>query len=172
MPATTPNTLAALQAVQGLILANTGTTFAALSGADAARYRVARAVYIGAPKDFKDGYLPQCQLVPLGEQIALVGQQGRVEDAILVRLRVVVDFTDWWAAEQQVLSIRDQLLPLLATHLRAGASAGGAVLALVPPPEREHGSFATVTIGEVSYRTWEITLHLIQVYVPVGGYSG
>ena len=43
MPATTPTTLGILQTLQSLILAHTGTTFAALNSADATRYGVARA---------------------------------------------------------------------------------------------------------------------------------
>ena len=59
---TAPATLSLLRAVQTLILNNVligGTSpFAALSSADATRYGVANAIYIGEPKDFRDAYLP------------------------------------------------------------------------------------------------------------------
>jgi hypothetical protein len=58
-----PATFAALQAMQSIVLAEClvggVTPFAALSSADAARFGVANAVFIGRPKDFKDAYLPQ-----------------------------------------------------------------------------------------------------------------
>ncbi len=172
MPATGPGTLAVLQSLQALILANTGTIFAALSSADATRYGVARAVYIGTPKDMKDVYVPACQLIPEAETIVIAGAQARVEDTLTVQLRVLVDFTDWWAAEQSILSIRDTLLPVLVTHLRSGAAAGGALVALSPEHTPERGTFDTVKIADVWYRAWSISLSLLQSYVPASGFSG
>lgn len=170
MVATTPNTLGMLQSLQALIIANSGTTFAALSASDATRYGVSRAVLIGAPKDFRDGYLPQLHLEPLADQIAVTHAQGRVEDSISVRLRAFVDFSDWWAAEQNILNIRDLLVPLLATHLRAGATAGGNLAALALAPGEIAGEFDTVEVAGVWYRAWACVVTLEQVYVPAGGF--
>lgn len=171
MPATLPATLATLQALQSLIIAHTGTTFAALSAADQARYGVARAVYVGAPKDFKD-YLPQLHLVPTADAVVLAGAMGRVEDTIAVDCRVVVEFNDWWAAEQSVLAIRDTLLALLLARLRAGGTAGLALVASGSEKTQPHGEFATLLVAGTWYRTWTLGLALTQVYVPVGGLSG
>ncbi|HEV2459278.1 MAG TPA: hypothetical protein VGS80_13040, partial [Ktedonobacterales bacterium] len=59
-----PATFAALRAMQSLILSEClvggVSPFAALTSADAARFGVANAVFVGRPKDFKDAYLPQC----------------------------------------------------------------------------------------------------------------
>ena len=172
MPATNPNTLGVLQALQGLIVANSGTTFAALAVADATRYGVARAVFIGAPKDFKDGALPQCQIIPEDNDVTVIGAHGRVADVLTVRLRIVVDFTDWWAAEQSILMIRDLLLPLLATHLRAGAAPSSPLAALDYAASTDHAAFTTITVAGVWYRTWSCLLRLEQIFVPTGGLVG
>jgi hypothetical protein len=164
-----PATLAALQALQSLILNNSGTTFAALSATDAARYGVARAVYIGSPKDFKDLYLPQCQIIPLAETLALAGEQARVSDTLAVEVRCAADFTDWWAAEQNILAMRDLLLPLFAAHVRAGAAAGSPLLALSFAAQEPHGIFEIVQVAGVWYRTWSCLLEIEQVYAPTSG---
>jgi hypothetical protein len=171
MTATTGNTLALLQSVQALILANTGSAFAALSAADAARYGVSRAVFVGAPKEYKDGYLPQCHIIPEADLVAVSGGASRVEDVVTCRVRVVVDFSDWWAAEQAVLAIRDQLLALFATHVRGGAAAGGAVVALDVDPKQRGGEFQTVQVAGVWYRSWSVLIEVEQVYVPSSGYQ-
>jgi hypothetical protein len=172
MTATTPNTQGTLQALQSLILANTGTTFAALGSADATRYGVTRAVYIGAPKDFKDRYLPQCHIVPVDDRITITGEQARVNDAITCEVRCIADYTDWWAAEQQILTIRDVMVPLLATHLRAGATAGGNLMASSIASVEDRGAFSTIEVAEVWYRSWSCLVMLEQVYVPSGGFVG
>jgi hypothetical protein len=172
MTATTPNTFGALQALQSLILANTGTTFAALSSADAARYGVARAVYIGAPKDFKDRYLPQCHIVPVDDRIAVIGEQARVSDAITCEVHCIADYTDWWTAEQQMLTIRDLLVPLLVRHLRAGASAGGNLIGASIASVEDRDAFSTLEVAGVWYRSWCCLVTLEQIYVPAGGFVG
>lgn len=172
MTATTPNTLGVLQALQSLILANTGTTFAALRSGDATRYGVARAVFIGAPKDFKDGYLPQCHIVPASDQIDVVGAQARVSDVITCEVRCVADYSDWWAAEQQIVAIRDVMVPLLATHLRAGATAGGNLMAAAITAVADHNAFDLLEVAGVWYRAWSCNVTLEQIYVPTGGFVG
>src|SRR6185437_413753 len=122
-----PNTLGVLRAVQSLIVNNVlvggVSPFASLSSADATRYGVSRAVYVGAPKDFRDAYLPQCYIVPEGEMMTLAGAQGRAEDQLVVRVTAVVDFSDWWTGEQNILALRDAMWPVLLAHLRGGAAA-------------------------------------------------
>src|SRR5487761_1969339 len=108
-----PNTLGVLQAMQSLIvnhaLVGGVSPFAALSAADATRYGVARAVFIGRPKDFSDAYLPQCALwIPERDEreqpVELLGMGGRVFDDLEVTVQAFVDQrTDWYVAEQTIL---------------------------------------------------------------------
>src|SRR5512146_2187893 len=83
-----PETLGALAAMRNIILAEClvggVSPFAALSAADAARYGVSRAVFIGRPKDFNDAYLPQVSLwiPPEPEQGALRSAEA-VDEAAL-----------------------------------------------------------------------------------------
>ncbi len=172
-----PNTLGMLRAIQSLIVNNVliggVSPFAALSSADAARYGVSRAVYIGAPKDFRDGYLPQCHIVPEGEAVTLMGAQGRAEDHLVVRVTAVVDFSDWWAAEQNILALRDAMWPVLLAHLRGGATAGTGFVALDPDEnasERSHASgFEMMEVAGVWYRAWTCHLMARQVWAASGG---
>ncbi|HLJ81242.1 MAG TPA: hypothetical protein VKT52_07150, partial [Ktedonobacterales bacterium] len=92
-----PGTFAALQAMQAIILdeclVGGASPFAALSSADATRYGVANAVFVGRPKDFKDAYLPQCCLwIPERDEpeqpVELVGfSTGRVTDDLEVTVQ-------------------------------------------------------------------------------------
>src|SRR5690348_8906214 len=140
MPVTLPSgpqSLAALQAMQAIILSEAlvgGTSpFAALSAGDATRYGVARAVFIGQPKDFKDAYLPQCTLwIPPGgaaqQPVEIIGYQGRVFGEIEVVVTAYVDLrADWYAGEQQVLAIRDALWPAVLRHEKLGGSVAGVI---------------------------------------------
>jgi hypothetical protein len=70
------------------------------------------------PKDSKDGYLPQCHHIEANDQIEVAGEHARVHDLITCEVRCVVDYTDWYAAEQAILTIRDLMVSLLITHLR------------------------------------------------------
>jgi hypothetical protein len=170
-----PNTLGVLRALQTLLLNNAligGTSpFASLGSADATRYGVTRAIYIGAPKDFKDGYLPQCQLVAEGDAVQVIGAQGRVADALLVRIMAVADFTDWWAGEQSILALRDAIWPVLVAHVRGGASAGTGFVALELPDAQPQGSdgFEMLEVAGVWYRTWTCHVLARQVWAPAGG---
>ena len=170
-----PNTLGVLQAVQTMLLNDVlvggSSPFAALNSTDAARYGVARAVYIGAPKDFKDGYLPQCQIVAEEDAVTLAGVQGRATDALLVRITAVVDFTDWWVAEQGILALRDAIWPVLLTHLRGGASAGTGFVALDLPETRPQArdGFDLLEVAGVWYRSWTCHILARQVWAASGG---
>jgi hypothetical protein len=173
---TAPNTLGTLRALQSLLLGNalvSGVSpFAALTSPDATRYGVTRAIYIGAPKDFKDGYLPQCHLVAEDDTVTLAGMQARATDALLVRVTAIADFTDWWSGEQTILSLRDAIWPVLLAHVRGGASAGTGFVALDLPEATPTGTgdgFGMLEVAGVWYRTW--TSHIIarQVWAPSGG---
>lgn len=169
MTATQPATMGAMKDVQSLIVQATPTAFAALSSADSTRYQTSVAVFIGAPKTFHDSYLPQCHLIPRAQQLAIAGQQGRMSDILTVEIRIVVGYQDWWAAEQQILSLRDQMLLALATHTLGGATPGGAVVAMQIHPGRAQNAFTILTIGSVSYRTWSCFLDIEQQYTIIGG---
>lgn len=130
MPAQ-PDTLGALQAMRSIILSEClvggVTPFATLSAADAARYGVNYAAFIGRPKDFTSAYLPQLNLwiPPESEgaaqvsEMALVGAVGRANAEFEAIVQVMVDMrADWYAGERQALTIRDALWPALLRHER------------------------------------------------------
>jgi hypothetical protein len=70
--------------MQSLILSEClvggASPFAALTSADAARFGIANAVFVGRPKDFKDAYLPQCcvWIPPETEVVEVASNAGRV----------------------------------------------------------------------------------------------
>ena len=128
----TPGTLAILQAMQSLPVAEAlisgSSPFAALSASDATRYGVSRAVFVGRPKDFNDGYLPQCNLwIPPSDESRqvsqLAGYAGRVMAWIEVIGQAFVDMCqDWYAGEQQILALRDAIWPVVLKHELLGAA--------------------------------------------------
>lgn len=176
---TAPSTLAILQAMQSIILneALVGgvSPFAALSAADATRYGVSKAVFIGRPKDFKDGYLPQCCLwVPERDEtqqpVELVnvasGSGARVSDDLEVTVQAFVDSrTDWWLGEQKIISIRDALWPAVLHHILLG----GTVSNVIDADAKEGRGFFFEQIGGVDYRTYELIWHVTQSWNVAGG---
>ena len=171
----TPTTLSVLQAMQGIILAEVlvglSSPFAALSAADQSRYGVARAVFIGRPKDFKDAYLPQCVLwIPERDQsqqpVELVGYAGRVSDVTEVTVQAFADMrTDWYAGEQQILAIRDALWAPLLRHKLLG----GTVPSVTDAEPREGRGLCYEAIGGVEYRCYELVWSVRQQYNISGG---
>lgn len=124
-----PDTFGALRAMQTLILSEClvagASPFAPLSASDAARYGVTRAVFVGRPKDFSDAYLPQCCIwLPSdtnAEAVELAGYAGRARSTFDARALLLVDQrADWYAAEQQILTLRDALWPVLLRHAQLG----------------------------------------------------
>ena len=172
----TPTTLAVLQAMQAIILNECliggVSPFAALSSADATRYGVSKAVFIGRPKDFKDGYLPQCCLwVPERDEneqpVELVGfSSGRVIDDLEVTVQAFVDLrTVWYLGEQKILQIRDALWPAVLHHLLLG----GGVTSVIDADAREGRGFCFEQIGGMEYRCYELIWQVQQQYVIAGG---
>jgi hypothetical protein len=169
------NTLGALQAMQTLILNEVlvaaVSPFAALSAADQTRYGVARAVFIGKPKDWKDAYLPACTLwVPPGDPtqqpVEMIGYSGRVFDDVEVQVTCWVDLrTDWCAGEQSILQIRDALWPTLAKHERLG----GTVAGVTQSEGREGRGLSYESVAGVEYRIYEALWSFRQQYVVAGG---
>lgn len=167
-----PGTLAALQALRGIILSEClvggASPFAALSAADSARYGVAHAVFIGRPKDFNDGYLPQCCLwiPPETETIELTSYTGRAEAELEVRVLVVVDLRpDWYAAEQQILALRDALLPVLLRH----EVAGGTVSTITQTAVQAGRGLCYETVAGSEYRCYEARWLVRQQWQVTGG---
>jgi hypothetical protein len=161
-PATThpaqPHTHAALQAMQSIILAEClvggVSPFAPLSTADATRYGVANAVFIGQPKDFNPAYLPQCAIaIPTGaESVALAGYAGRLTATFEATVTILVDpRADWYAAEQQILAIRDALWPALLHHGRLG----GSVATVIESEARPGRGLGYQQIAGSDYRSYE-----------------
>ncbi|HEU4782373.1 MAG TPA: hypothetical protein VFS83_03440 [Ktedonobacterales bacterium] len=169
-----PSTFGALQAMQSLILNEclvAGVSpFATLSASDATRYGVARAVYIGRPKDFSDAYLPQCCIwLPSdtnAETVDLVGYAGRARSSFAARVLLLVDQrTDWYAAEQQILTLRDALWPVLLRH----AQLGGAVASVTASEAFVGRGLCYEQIAGVQYRCFEATWRVHQQWQVSGG---
>lgn len=170
-----PNSLGILQAMQGIIvgevLVGGVSPFAALSAADQARYGVARAVYVGKPKDMNDGYLPQCNLwIPPADESRqmseIVGYVGRVMTWIEVIGQVFVDMRgDWYAGEQQILAIRDALWPVVLKHELLGAS----VVSVVEAQAEEGRGLCYQEVASVEYRCFEWRWLVRQQWSLAGG---
>ena len=169
---TQPATFAALHAMQTIILNEClvagASPFAVLSAADAARYGVANAVFIGRPKDFKDAYLPQCciWIPPETEDSSVLGSAGRATAAFEALVLVYVDLRpDWYAAEQQILSIRDALLPALVRHARLG----GGVSTVTESQVQPYRGLCYEQIGGSEYRCFEARWSVTQQWSIASG---
>lgn len=170
-----PSTLSILQALQGIIISEAliggVSPFAALSASDQARFGVSHAVFIGRPKDFKDAYLPQCCLwIPERDEaqqpVELVGYAGRVSDIIEITVQAFVDLrTDWYAGEQQRMSLRDALWPALLHHKELG----GTVAGVTDAEAREGRGFCFEAIGGVEYGCYEALITVRSQYTITGG---
>lgn len=152
-----PDTLGALRAMQSIIvgecLVGGVSPFAALSPADVTRYGVACAVFIGEPKDFNDAYVPQCCLwLPQPSEIVLLDSfVGRATAEVVAEVEVYVDLrTDWYAAEQRILAIRDALWPVLLRHERLGS----AVPTVVASAGQEGHGLGYAQVAGAEYRTF------------------
>lgn len=144
--------------------------FAALGAADAARYGVARAVFVGRPKDFADTYLPQCCIwLPAdtnAETVELAGYAGRALATIDARVLLLVDQrTDWYAAEQQILVLRDALWPVLLRH----AQLGGAVASVTASEAFVGRGLCYEQVAGVQYRCFEAIWRVRQQWLIPGG---
>jgi hypothetical protein len=174
--------LGALQAMRSIILSEClvggVTPFAALSAADAARYGVSNAVFIGRAKDFNDAYLPQVNLwIPpqpdgaaqtsaQANAVAVVGLVGRANATFEAIVQVIVDLrADWYAGEQQTLAIRDALLPALLRHERL-AGLAATVTASEARPGR---GLRYEQIAGVEYRSFEARWWVRQEWLTPGG---
>lgn len=173
-----PDTLGALTAMRAIILAEClvggVSPFAALSAADATRYGVARAIFIGRPKDFNGAYLPQCVLwIPperdlLAQEgaITLESVGGRASAEFEALVQVFVDMrADWYAGEQQILAIRDALFPVLMRHARLG----GTVPTVTESEVRGGRGLDYEQIAGVEYRMFEARWAVRQQWAVSGG---
>ena len=179
-----PDTLGALEAMRTIILSEClvggVTPFAALSAADATRYGVSYAAFIGRPKDFNDAYLPQLNLwIPpepdgaglasvdaLANDVSLVGAVGRANAEFEAIVQVVVDMRgDWYAGERQALTIRDALLSAPLRHERLAALAPS-VTASEARPGR---GLRYEQIAGVEYRVFELRWWARQEWLIAGG---
>jgi hypothetical protein len=170
-----PSTLAALQQMQSIIISEclvaSASPFASLSAADQARYGVSRAVLIGKPKDFKDEYLPQCNIwLPPGDEqmqpVELLGYQGRVEDQLEAIVTCYVDMrTDWYVGEQTILQIRDALWPALLHHEKLGGTPAGVTESWA----REGRGLCYEQVAGVEYRCYEALWGFRQQWTLTGG---
>jgi hypothetical protein len=177
---TAPQTLGALQAMQTIILneclVSSASPFATLSATDQTRYGIAKAIFVGKPKDFKDGYLPQCNLwVPSGDEpmqpVELAGYSGtavggRAFAEVEAIVSVYVDLrTDWYAGEQQILQIRDALWPALLKH----ELLGGGVAGVIESWAREGRGLCYEQVAGIEYRCYEALWGFRQQWSLAGG---
>jgi hypothetical protein len=159
-----PDTLGALEAMRSIILSEClvggVTPFAALSAADAARYGVSVAAFIGRPKDFNDAYLPQLNLwIPpepentiQANEVALIGGVGRANATFEAIVQVVVDLrADWYAGERQTLAIRDALWSAMLRHERLA----GLAPTVTESEARPGRGLAYQQVAGVEYRLFE-----------------
>jgi len=173
-----PDTLGALEAMRTIILSECLVggviPFAALSAADATRYGVSYAAFIGRPKDFNAAYLPQLNLwippEPEGaaqaNAAALVSGVGRANATFEAIVQVIVDMrADWYAGEQQALAIRDALWSALMRHERL-AGLAQTVTASEARPGRGLGY---EQIAGVEYRVYEARWWARQEWLIAGG---
>lgn len=173
-----PDTLGALEAMRSIILSEClvggVSPFAALSAADAARYGVSVAAFIGRPKDFNDAYLPQLSLwippepenVVLATEVALTGGVGRANATFEAIVQVVVDLrADWYAGEQRALAISDALWSAMLRHERL-AGLAPTVTASEARPGR---GLAYQQIAGVDYRIFEARWWARQEWLIAGG---
>ena len=169
-----PDTFSALQAMHSLILSEclvAGVSpFAPLSASDAARFGVARAVFVGRPKDFSDAYLPQCCIwLPSetsSETVELAGYAGRATSVFEARVLLLVDQrSDWYAAEQQILALRDALWPVLLRH----AQLGGGVPSVMASEAFVGRGLCYDQVAGVLYRGFEAVWRIRQQWQVTGG---
>lgn len=149
-------------------LVSGASPFAALSTTDATRYGVSRAVFTGQPKDFNAAYTPQCAIiVPMeSEIVALGGYAGRAVAEVEALVRVYVDpRPDWYAAEQQTLSIRDALWPVLLRH----ANLGGTVSTVIASEGRPGRGLCYEQVAGNVYRCYEARWWIRQQWTVAGG---
>ncbi|HEX9038528.1 MAG TPA: hypothetical protein VF808_16210 [Ktedonobacterales bacterium] len=174
-----PDTLGALTAMRNIILAEClvggSSPFATLSAADATRYGVSRAVFIGRPKDFSDAYLPQLLLwIPperdlLAQEggVMLESAGGRASAEFEALVQVFVDMrTDWYAGEQKILAIRDALLPVLLRRVRLG----GTVPTVTESEVRAGRGLDYEQVAGVEYRLFEARWIVRQQWTVSGGW--
>jgi hypothetical protein len=169
-----PDTFGALQAMQSLILSEclvAGVSpFAALSASDAIHYGVARAVFIGRPKDFSDVYLPLCCIwLPSNtnaETMEMAGYTGRALSTFAAHMLVLVDQrTDSHAAEQQILTLRDALWPVLLRH----GQLGGTVASVTASEAFIGRGLCYEQIAGVQYRGFEAIWRVRRQWQVSGG---
>lgn len=169
-----PDTFGALRAMQTLILSEClvagASPFAPLSASDATRYGVIRAVFVGRPKDFSDAYLPQCCIwLPPdtnAESVKLAGYAGRAFSTFDARALLLVDQrADWYAAEQQILALRDALWPVLLRH----AQLGGSVASVTASEARIGRGLCYEQVAGVQYRCFEAIWRVRQQWQISGG---
>ena len=169
-----PDTLGALRALQSLVLNEClvagASPFASLAAADAARYGVARAVFIGRPKDFSDAYLPQCCIwLPSETQsdaVSLQGYNGRARSTFAAHVLLLDDQrADWYTAEQQILSQRDALWPVLLRH----ALLGGTVPSVTATEAAIGRGLCYEQVAGVQYRCFEAIWRVRQQWQISGG---
>jgi hypothetical protein len=100
------------------------------------------------------------------EAAALAGYAGRAFTEFEARVEVFVDMRgDWYAAEQQILAIRDALWPALLRHGRLG----GTVSSVIESDARPGRGLCYEEVAGNSYRCFEALWWVRQQFTISGG---
>lgn len=157
MPApTSPDTLAVVNSYSGLLTAlklKDGVTNAYVT------------VVEDASKDYTEIALPCVNIIPRHDDSKRHAHGGTIVEAQEFEIRTVVDYTSASAAFQQVVSIRDVLMPLLEKYAVL-PNTNTVYHAQIKP---HSAAFAWMWFKPNWYRIHTVTMLVSQYYVIPGG---
>lgn len=156
MPITAPNTTAVVQQMK--------TELTALKLADGVTGAY-QTVVIGAQKDYTQIPLPCATIIVHADDSQRHAHGGTIMEHTMVEIRSVVDYTDANAAELQILSIRDALMPLLQKY----AVLPNTISVYSARVKPNSASFLWMWLKPDWYRIHTVLLEVAQYYVVSGG---
>jgi hypothetical protein len=151
-----PNTTAVVQQLQ--------TELQALLLADGLTHAY-QTVVIGAQKDYTEIPLPCATLIVHGDDSQRHSFGGTIMEHTDIEIRSIVDYTDANAAELQILSIRDALMPLLNKY----AVLPNTLTVYSAKIKSNSGAFLWMFLKPNWYRIHTVVLTVAQYYVISGG---
>jgi|SRR6185503_11627967 len=122
-------------------------------------------VIIGGEKDFTELALPIGQIIPRHDDSARNNLGGTIVDHTDIEIRSVVDYSDASAAELQILSIRDALMPLLQKY----AVLPNTLTVYNAKVKPNSAAFNWMFLKPNWYRVHSVILTIAQYYVISGG---
>jgi hypothetical protein len=151
-----PNTTAVVQQLQ--------TELQALLLADTVTHAY-QTVKIGGVKDYTELALPVGQIMPGNDGSQRHSFGGTIMERTDIEIRSVVDYTDANAAELQILSIRDALMPLLNKY----AVLPNTLTVYSAKIKPNSGAFLWMFLKPNWYRIHTVSITVAQYYVIPGG---